>query len=172
MGRSILTIGFTMILLGRGPPGDRRGTRVCTQKSEISPDVAYTGGSPRAPGRDTIRRHEWVIHKPSAAYQAVPEALLIVGLDGSIVFAKPIRECLFGYEPGQLVDEVEDLVARASADSQPMWCMGRGDIPHFVLEGGAKSRAASGLRRLQAAVGDRRNTQPAGGYGAAREWRS
>jgi PAS domain S-box-containing protein len=41
--------------------------------------------------------------KTYAAYESVPDALLIVGRDGSIVFANRHAERLFGYEPGQLV---------------------------------------------------------------------
>ncbi len=37
-----------------------------------------------------------------AAYESVPDALLIVGRDGSIVFANQHAEHLFGYEPDQL----------------------------------------------------------------------
>ncbi len=46
-----------------------------------------------------------------AAYESVPDALLIVGRDGSIVFANQHAERLFGYEPGQLVGvEIEALI--------------------------------------------------------------
>ncbi len=40
--------------------------------------------------------------KTYTAYQSVPDALLIVGRDGSIVFANQHAEHLFGYEPDQL----------------------------------------------------------------------
>ncbi|MBW2243171.1 MAG: sigma 54-interacting transcriptional regulator [Deltaproteobacteria bacterium] len=46
-----------------------------------------------------------------AAYESVPDALLIVGRDGPIVFANRHAERLFGYEPGQLVGvEIEALL--------------------------------------------------------------
>jgi PAS domain S-box-containing protein len=49
--------------------------------------------------------------KTYAAYQSVPDALLIVGRDGSIAFANQHAERLFGYEPGQLVGvEIEALL--------------------------------------------------------------
>jgi PAS domain S-box-containing protein len=49
--------------------------------------------------------------KTYAAYESVPDALLIVGRDGSIAFANRHAERLFGYEPGQLVGvEIEALV--------------------------------------------------------------
>ena len=49
--------------------------------------------------------------KTYAAYQSVPDALLIAGRDGSIVFANQHAERLFGYEPGQLVGvEIEALI--------------------------------------------------------------
>ena len=51
--------------------------------------------------------------KTYAAYQSVPDALLIVGRDGSIVFANQHAERLFGYEPGQLVGvEIEALLPK------------------------------------------------------------
>jgi formate hydrogenlyase transcriptional activator len=49
--------------------------------------------------------------KTYAAYESVPDALLIVGRGGSIVFANQHAERLFGYEPGQLVGvEIEALL--------------------------------------------------------------
>jgi hypothetical protein len=49
--------------------------------------------------------------KTYAASPSVPDALLIVGRDGSIVFANQHAERLFGYEPGQLVGvEIEALL--------------------------------------------------------------
>ena len=49
--------------------------------------------------------------KTYAAYESVPDALLIAGRDGSIVFANQHAERLFGYEPGQLVGvEIEALL--------------------------------------------------------------
>ena len=46
-----------------------------------------------------------------AAYESVPDALLVVGRDGSIVFANQHAERLFGYESGQLVSvEIEALI--------------------------------------------------------------
>ena len=49
--------------------------------------------------------------KTYAAYESVPEALLIVGRDGSIVFANQPAERLFGYEPGKLIGlAIEALV--------------------------------------------------------------
>ena len=49
--------------------------------------------------------------KTYAAYQSVPDALLIVGRDGSVVFANQHAEHLFGYEPDQLVGvEIEALI--------------------------------------------------------------
>ena len=38
-----------------------------------------------------------------SAYESVPDALLVVGRDGSIEFANLHAARLFGYEPGQLV---------------------------------------------------------------------
>ena len=49
--------------------------------------------------------------KTHAAYQSVPDALLVVGRGGSIEFANQHAERLFGYEPGQLVGvEIEALI--------------------------------------------------------------
>ena len=49
--------------------------------------------------------------KTYAAYESVPDALFIVGRDGSIAFANQHAERLFGYEPGQLVGvEIEALL--------------------------------------------------------------
>jgi formate hydrogenlyase transcriptional activator len=49
--------------------------------------------------------------KTYAPYQLVPDALLIVGRDGSVVFANQHAERLFGYEPDQLVGvEIEALI--------------------------------------------------------------
>ncbi len=49
--------------------------------------------------------------KSYAAFEFVPDALLIVGRDGSIVYANQHAERLFGYEPGQLVGvEIEALI--------------------------------------------------------------
>ena len=49
--------------------------------------------------------------KTYAAYQSVPDALLVAGRDGLIVFANRHAEQLFGYEPGQLVGvEIEALI--------------------------------------------------------------
>jgi PAS domain S-box-containing protein len=46
-----------------------------------------------------------------AAYESVPDALLVVGRDGSILFANRHAERLFGYEPGQLAGvEIEALL--------------------------------------------------------------
>ena len=46
-----------------------------------------------------------------AAYESVPDALFIVGRDGSIVFANQHAERLFGFEPGELVGlEIEALI--------------------------------------------------------------
>jgi PAS domain S-box-containing protein len=48
-----------------------------------------------------------------AAYESVPDALLIVGGDGSIEFANQHAEHLFGYEPDQLVGvEIEALIPK------------------------------------------------------------
>ena len=45
------------------------------------------------------------------AYESVPDALLVVGRDGVIVFANQHAGRLFGYEPGQLVGvEIEALI--------------------------------------------------------------
>jgi PAS domain S-box-containing protein len=49
--------------------------------------------------------------KTYTAYESVPDALLIVGRDGSVVFANQHAEHLFGYEPDQLVGvEIEALI--------------------------------------------------------------
>jgi PAS domain S-box-containing protein len=46
-----------------------------------------------------------------AAYESVPDALLVVSRGGSIVFANQHAERLFGFEPGQLVGaEIEALI--------------------------------------------------------------
>jgi PAS domain S-box-containing protein len=46
-----------------------------------------------------------------AAFESVPDALLVVGHDGRIVFANQYAGRLFGYEPGQLVGlEIEALI--------------------------------------------------------------
>ena len=46
-----------------------------------------------------------------SAFESVPDALLVVGRDGSIVFANRHAERLFGYEPGKLVGlAIEALV--------------------------------------------------------------
>jgi PAS domain S-box-containing protein len=46
-----------------------------------------------------------------SAFESVPDALLVVGRDGSIVFANRHAERLFGYEPGRLIGlAIEALV--------------------------------------------------------------
>ncbi len=38
-----------------------------------------------------------------AAFESVPDSLLVVGHDGLVVFANQHAERLFAYEPGQLI---------------------------------------------------------------------
>ena len=47
-----------------------------------------------------------------SAFESIPDALLVVGHDGSIVFANRNAERLFGYEPGKLIGlAIEALVS-------------------------------------------------------------
>ena len=50
-----------------------------------------------------------------AAFESVPEALLIADHDGMVVFANRHAERMFGYEPGQFVGhEIDALVSKRS----------------------------------------------------------
>ncbi len=50
-----------------------------------------------------------------AAFESVPDALLVVGREGLIVSANQHAGRLFGYEPGQLVGlEIEALIQSPS----------------------------------------------------------
>ncbi len=57
------------------------------------------------------RGETWMEMGDRSAFESVPDALFVVGRDGSIVFANQHAERLFGYEPDQLVGtEIEALL--------------------------------------------------------------
>ena len=84
----------------------------------ISRDIRYANQAGTAMGRG-MKDGEF------ASFEAIPDAVIIVGRDGSIVFANRHADRVFGYERGKLVGlTMESLIPKRHRKRHAQWVEG------------------------------------------------